>query len=104
MRQGGLNVHLFVGHYTRGVVNKLVKAGPDSGYDPNLEFGLGYELWATLRYCFFTQDQIDIEKDQAEGFTLNVEPYGLHIAQSCPAALQEAARSRFGKCYMGCIH
>ena len=33
-----------------GLVDKKVKAGENSGYDPDLEIELGFELWASIRY------------------------------------------------------
>lgn len=35
-----------------GLLPKLVKAGPRSGYDPDLDIELGFELWASVRYQF----------------------------------------------------
>ena len=36
-----------------GLVRKTVKAGPNSGYDPDADMPLEFELWAGLRYNFF---------------------------------------------------
>jgi hypothetical protein len=32
-----------------GHLKKMVKGGANSGYDPDLDIGLGFELWASLR-------------------------------------------------------
>src|SRR5207302_7350854 len=36
-----------------GLLPKLVKAGPNSGYDADLDIELAFELWAGVRYQFF---------------------------------------------------
>ncbi len=87
-----------------GLVTKTVKAGHNSGYDPDLDIGLGFEMWSTVRRQFFTQDQVDIDKPLLEGFTLDIASYALHIADSAPQKLRAAALSCFGTTYLGCIH
>lgn len=88
-----------------GIVTKTVKAGPNSGYDPDLDIEIGFELWATLRYKFFCSDPPDPNtwKSQQD-FHAKVEPYGLYISSFCSAELAKAARERFGYMYLGCIH
>jgi hypothetical protein len=87
-----------------GLVSKTVKAGVDSGYDPNLDIDLAFELWASVRYSLFTRDRIDAEKDPIEGFTVDTGSYALYLDPSCPSTLKEAATRRFGRTYLGCIH
>lgn len=90
-----------------GFVKKMVKAGENSGYDPELEVELGFELWALLRYSFFKAPEPKtgpIPDDQVGELIFDVENYGLHIAATCDNALREAALLRFGECYLGCIH
>jgi hypothetical protein len=88
---------------TLGLVTKQVKAGPNSGYDPELELDIGFELWAGIRYQFFSGGLSQpIETD--EDMMVDVASYGLHIASSSGKDLTEAAMRRFGKCYLGCIH
>lgn len=89
---------------TLGLVGKTVKAGDASGYDPDLHIELGFEMWATIRYQFFTQDEPNLEVDGLEGFTLDIGSYALHVSDGCPEPLRAAAVDRFGTCYMGCIH
>lgn len=86
-----------------GLITKSVKAGPNSGYDPDLDIGLGFELWAGVRYQFFSSGLPDDIRSN-EDMVVDVESRGLHISDACPAPLREAARSRFGKQYLGCIH
>jgi hypothetical protein len=86
-----------------GLLSKLVKAGPNSGYDPNLDIELGFELWASVRYQFFNGG-LPANVQSNEEMVVEVAPYGLHIAESCPPTLRHAALARFGKQYLGCIH
>lgn len=90
-----------------GIVKKKVKAGHNSGYDPNLDIEIGFEIWATLRYCFFkgpgpTLDEL--EMDPVESLMFDTGSYALHISPHCDASLKLAAEARFSKCYLGCIH
>ena len=89
-----------------GCLKKMVKAGKNSGYDPDLDINLGFELWADLRHSFFTSGQpISKSEDDPLGVsTVNVADHGLHIATSCDEALRVAVVERFGTCYLGCIH
>ncbi len=88
-----------------GIVKKTIKAGPNSGYDPDGDMPLEFSLWATLRYNFFATSQPPYEtwKSQLD-FKVDVESRGLHISDSCDDAVKSAALSRFGSMYLGCIH
>ncbi len=91
----------------QGLIKKMVKAGENSGYDPDLEIELGFELWASLRYAFFKAPQPKpgpILDDPIGELMFDVENYGLHVAARCDDALRDAAIARFGECYLGCIH
>jgi len=88
-----------------GYVKKTVKAGENSGYEPDLDIELGFELWASLRYAFFKAPlPIPGPDDPLGDLMFDVANYGLHVASSCNEALRTAALERFGKCYLGCIH
>lgn len=90
-----------------GLTSKKVRAGEGSGYDPDLEIELGFELWASLRYQFFMAPQSKlgpIPDDPIGEMIFDVENYGLHISEKCCPSLREAALQRFGDCYLGCIH
>jgi hypothetical protein len=93
-----------------GLLRKTVRAGEDSGYDPDLMIELGFELWATVRYCFFgkgpevTVAQIEEAKDLTELLRVTVGKRGLYVASTCSERLRTAAESRFGSMYIGCIH
>ena len=88
-----------------GLVKKTIKAGPNSGYDPDGDMPLEFSLWATLRYNFFSTSQPPHEtwKSQLD-FKVDVESRGLHISDSCDDTVKSAALSRFGSMYLGCIH
>jgi hypothetical protein len=88
-----------------GIVKKTVKAGPNSGYDPDSDMPLEFELWAGLRYNFFATGPppVDTWKSQLD-FKIDVESKGLHISNSCDESVKNAALSRFGSMYLGCIH
>lgn len=111
---GGLQVADLVAHTAAimlleqlGYVNKTVKAGPRSGYDPDLEINLGFELWASLRYSLLCSPTAygDIEADHVmAAATFDVDGYGLHIVEACAESLRSAALERFGTVYLGCIH
>jgi len=86
-----------------GLLCKTVKAGPNSGYPPNLDMELGFELWATVRWQFFSGGfQTNVRSN--EDMVVDVAGYGLHVAESCSPELHDAALARFGKQYLGCIH
>ena len=88
-----------------GLIKKMVKAGENSGYDPDSDMELEFELWAGIRYNFFAAappppDQWESQLD----FQVNVEARGLHVAAACDLAVRRAAVARFGSMYLGCIH
>ena len=89
-----------------GFTKKLVKAGENYGYDPDLDIELGFELWASLRYSFFKAPQpIPGPEDPLVGdLMFDVENYGMHIAATCGDALRNSSLARFGQCYLGCVH
>jgi hypothetical protein len=90
-----------------GLINKSVKAGPKSGYDPDLKINLGFELWASVRYALIGKNEeipgLSKPGDEANPY-FRVEGNGLYIAPSCNDDLADAARQRFGVNYLGCIH
>jgi hypothetical protein len=86
-----------------GLVRKLVVAGENSGYDPDLEIELGFELWASLRYALLGRKE-EVELGDLANAYFRVEGYGLYIAPSCGHELTTHVRKRFGVNYLGCIH
>jgi len=89
----------------QGHIKKMVKAGENSGYDPELDIDLGFELWTSLRYSFFKAPQpIPGPEDPLGDLMFDVENYGLHVAATCGNTLRNSSFTRFGQCYLGCIH
>ena len=88
-----------------GLLKKMVKAGEYSGYDPNQDMELEFELWASLRYSFFAAPPppVDSWKSQLD-YQVDVASRGLHIADGCDSFFRDAALARFGSMYLGCIH
>jgi hypothetical protein len=88
-----------------GLIGKKVKAGENSGYDPNLDIGLGFEMWASIRGNFFSDPPPPYEtwKSQLD-WQVDVSARGLHVAASCDSTVREAALGRFERMYLGCIH
>ena len=90
-----------------GLLKKMVRAGENSGYDPDLEIEIGFELWATMRSQIIGAPE-PIEPVGDGRFELypvfTVNGYGLYIAPSCPEPLRASALGRFGTNYLGCIH
>jgi Protein of unknown function (DUF3800) len=89
---------------TLGLVTKQVKAGSNSGYDPEMELDLGFELWAGLRYRFFFAGPVADQDELYGGALMNVGAHGLYITETCSDQLRMAANQRFGTSYLGCIH
>jgi hypothetical protein len=86
-----------------GMLPKTVKAGLDSGYDPDLDIELGFELWSRVRYQFFNGG-LPRHVESNDDMMVEVGRYGLHIAGSCSSMLRNAALARFERQYWGCIH
>lgn len=87
-----------------GLVPKMVKARENSGYDPDMDVELGFEMWATLRYTFFNEGSKLYTDDPITDANVRVEPHGLFISDYCDSHLTETARTKFGDVYLGCIH
>jgi hypothetical protein len=93
-----------------GLLRKTVPAGEKPGYDPDLLIDLDFELWATVRHCFFgesraaTAAQLEAAKDIADFALIEVRDRGFYVADSCSARLHAAAKERLGSMYVGCIH
>jgi len=83
-----------------GVIHKTVKAGENSGYDPDMDLELGFSLWGQLRYSFLRHKHPDRDSEDP----LLDSRSGLFVAPMCSSELAGAALARFGNVYMGCIH
>ncbi len=89
-----------------GLVTKMVKAGENSGYDPNSDMELGFEMFATIRYAFLGVFAPYVE-DAPSGFLqpmLSISDHGLQISSKLNAKIRSAAEGRIGSLYLGCIH
>lgn len=85
------------------LIDKKVRSGENSGYDPELEVELGFELWASIRYCFLGVINEDFLNGIGEQKKMT-EPFGLYISDYCDKVLREKVKDRFSEIYMGCIH
>jgi hypothetical protein len=83
-----------------GPIKKAVKPGPNSGYDPNVDIPLEFELWAGLRHNVFAAGPplYDTWKSQLD-FKVDVESRGLHISNLC----DDAVRTQRGLSLEACI-
>lgn len=86
-----------------GLICKAITHGSNAGFEPEVQMPLGYEMWATLRYSFFTQDSIQ-PFDLDTGWNLNIEPYAFYVSDDCDPSVQKAVMKRFSTIYVGCIH
>ncbi|WP_316827838.1 DUF3800 domain-containing protein [Pedobacter miscanthi] len=87
-----------------GLVTKTVKAGDNSGYDPDLDLELTLEMFAALRNNLFSKTQDAISVESLENAILDVYPYGLYISENCGEELSDYSMKTFGKVYLGCMH
>ena len=87
-----------------GVVTKTVKAGPNSGYDEDLDLPLDFELWAGIRYQLLNRPLRDPELREAAQAGLVDTTCAVYVAPTCSTELAECARRRFARTWLGCIH
>lgn len=105
----GLQMADLVAHTAGGMLlsqmrmaTKTVKAGENSGYDPDDEVPLDFELWARLRWSFFHGGPVgESDLDLA---TMMVRDFGFFCSPDCSSTLAEAADRCFGTAFRGCIH
>jgi hypothetical protein len=89
-----------------GFIVKIVKAGEGSGYEPDLDIELGFELWAGIRYNFLSAP-LELGANwngNQDDLVTDVKPFGLHVSENASQALKSGALKRFGQMYIGCIH
>ena len=85
-----------------GLVKKTVRLGATFGLEPDTEVDLEYEMNTLLRNHFFMSPLPRVPRPERE-FWVDVYPWGLHVAPSCLGSVRNAAMSRFGKVFLGCI-
>lgn len=79
---------------------KTVKAGENSGYDPESDVELEFLLWASMRYAFLSRPDMSRWKEEP---IFDSTP-GLFIDPECSEELSAAAFECFGTVWLGCIH
>jgi len=84
-----------------GLVSKTVKAGENSGYDPDLDIELGFVMYAAMRYCLLGHS---ISSEEYYERYKTIDGYGLFISPKVTPAVREAGLDRFARIYIGCIH
>src|SRR5260370_16778260 len=88
-----------------GLVKKTVKAGPNSGYDPDADMPLEFELWAGLRYNFFATGPPPYDTWESQlDFKVDVESKGLHVSSSCQNFIKNPPLSRFATIHLHSLH
>lgn len=88
-----------------GLINKTIKAGDNSGYDPDTDIEIGFEMWAGIRYNFFSTPPPHPDKWESQlDCVATVEDKGLFISDSCNEKIRVEGKGRFGVMYLGCIH
>lgn len=88
-----------LGHISKKVI---LRVPGDEIYD-GVEVELGFEMWASIRYAFLSQNK----KDCGDGMdiaTVEVYPLGLLVDELVNQTVFDAAMIRFGEIYLGCIH
>ena len=87
-----------------GIVAKTVKAGPNSGYDEDLDLPLEFELWASLRWSFPCKRITDPELQDAASAGLVDTSGAIYTAPNCPIDVRAAVESSYHRTWRGCIH
>ncbi len=86
-----------------GLVKKMVKAGDNSGYDPDSDMELGFEMYATIRYSFIGEFA-PYDESATRQPMLILDKYGIVISPKLEGEIQLAAKERFSSMYLGCMH
>jgi hypothetical protein len=68
------------------------------------EYQLSFEMWARLRYNVFTRALTDPALQDAARSGLVDSHNALYIAPGCSEEVGQAAESRYGHTWLGCIH
>lgn len=75
----------------------------DKIYD-GLEVNLGFEMWASIRWCFLGVRKSNDPERIDDFMTAVVEPWGLRLDQGVTDQRDDTAGKRFGEMNLGCIH
>jgi hypothetical protein len=88
-----------------GLIRKTIKVGDNSGYDPDTDIEIGFEMWAGVRYNFFsTPPPHPDEWDSQLDCVAKVDEKGLFISNNCSDKVKVKGNERFREMYLGCIH
>ncbi len=88
-----------------GLINKTIKARSNSGYDPDTDIKIGFEMWADIRYNFFSTPPPHPDEWESQlDCVAKVDGKGLFISDSCNDVIKKKGMDRFGDMYLGCIH
>ena len=88
-----------------GLINKTIKAGINSGYDPDTDIEIGFVMWAEIRYNFFSTPPPHPDKWESQlDCVAIVDKKGLYISDNCVDNVKTKGEERFGEMYLGCIH
>jgi len=88
-----------------GLINKTIKAGENSGYDPETDIEIGFEMWAGIRYNFFSTPPPHPDEWESQlDCVAKVDKKGLYISDNCTDEIKIKGMERFGEMYLGCIH
>ena len=70
-----------------------------------LDINIGFELWASVRYNFFSIPPTDSDKWKSPlDCVAKVIGKGLFISKLCDEKVKSESLGRFGEMYLGCIH
>ncbi|MDA5095019.1 hypothetical protein O2N63_13090 [Aliiroseovarius sp. KMU-50] len=85
------------------ISKKIVINEPNDDVYHGTEVGLGFEMWASIRYAFLSRNKPK-PNDDFELANVDVYPWGLFIDDSADEKIALAAKDRFGQMYLGCLH
>jgi len=81
----------------------MVKAGDNTGYEPDSDMELGFDMYATIRYSFIGEFA-PYDESATRQPMLILDKYGIVISPKLEGEIQLAAKERFSSMYLGCMH
>jgi hypothetical protein len=81
-----------------GLIDKMISDEEDG------EYSLAFEMWARLRYNFFTKTLTDPDRREEARRGMMDSKSGLYIVPEVNAMVTKVAQQRFGDTWLGCIH
>jgi len=88
-----------------GIINKTVRAGENTPFDPDELLEHDYVIWSSLRHSFFMAPSANDPDSIShyESLMFDMTEYALHISSTCSEDLRRVSLERFGNCFLGCI-